>query len=248
MQRRVRVRHRHRRRADARPRPRPGAQAGGRRPAHEGHRDAAEGPQRHRGAGPWRGGRRPRAPRARRRRHRGRGPQPRHRHRLRAQRPARARLRRHPHPLVGSRARTHGAAAAGGDHRRRGDRRGVRLDAHRHGQRGHRARGVARILATTDRRSRQRGRAVVQEARRQRAGGRAHHRHRRRTRAHGLVGDRIGRAVGRRRQGDRVDRARAALAGVSGSRPAGVPSTTAASSSSTSSWRRMSPGCSRPAT
>ena len=70
---------------------------------------------------------------------------------------------------------------------------------------------LPRILADHRRRSRQGGRAVVQEARRQRAGGCAHHRYRRRTRAHGLVGERIGRAVGRRRQGDRVDRPGAAV-------------------------------------
>ena len=91
---------------------RPGAQAGGRRPPHQGHRVAPARAAR----SPWspgaaRSSTPPRASRPRRRRHRGRGPQP------RRSRPAprptlapRARLRRRPHPLVRPRARAHRGA------------------------------------------------------------------------------------------------------------------------------------------
>ena len=102
---------------------------------------------------------------------------------------------------------------------------------------------LPRILAHHRRRRRQRRRAVVQEARRQRADGGARHRHRRRTRAHGLVGDRI--AASSRssstRSSCRVGRA-PLLGGIGLEGVGRRPSTTAASSSSTSSCARASPG------
>ena len=146
----------------------PGAQAGGRRQAHRGSRDPAERTQRHGRAGPRRGRRRSRAPHPHRRRHRGRGPQSRRRDGIHAPRAPGSRLRRDAHPLVRSCAPAHRAPAACRDHRRWRDRRGVRVDADRHGQRGHGARGVASHPGNDRRRGRQRRRAFVQEARCQR--------------------------------------------------------------------------------
>ena len=87
------------------------------------------------------------------------------RHRLAPRVAARPRLRRHAHPLVRSRARAHRGPAASRDHRRRCDRLRVRVDARRHGQRGHGARGAAAHPRPADAEVGRRRRPLVQEAR-----------------------------------------------------------------------------------